>query len=107
MVRGLFCGVTLAIRRESEAPFVHGRVKTPDAGPQTIELNSKCFGQAHSNGPRTGPGNDNVKYGCAFRTLCAPSTRRISIIRPLSRADAQFRWIGHSIVSLQQAQMSV
>ena len=58
-------------------------MKTPDAGPQTIELNSKCFGQAHSNGPRTGPGNENVKYGCPFKILSA-----LSVIRSLSNADA-------------------
>ena len=31
-------------------------------------------------------GNENMKYGCACTKLCAPS-----IIRPLSRADIQFK----------------
>ena len=99
MVCGLIGGATLAIRRGSETPFVHGRVKMPNASPQAIELNPKCSGQAHSKGPRTGPGNENREYGCAFRMLCSPF-----IIRPLSRADAQFRQI---IAPTQQAQMGV
>ena len=62
---------------------MHGEVETPNASPQPIELNPKCSGQAHSKGPRTGPGNENMDYGCSFGILCAPS-----IIRQLSRADA-------------------
>ena len=48
------------IRRGSETPFVHGRVETPNASPQAIKLNSRCSGQAHHKGPRTGPGNENM-----------------------------------------------
>ena len=83
MFCGLIGGATLAIRRGSETPFLHGRVKTANASPQAIELNPRCSGQAHSKGPGTGPGNKNMEYGCAFEILCTPS-----IIRPLSRADA-------------------
>ena len=73
MVCGLIGGTILAIRRGSEAPFIYGRVETPHASPQAIELNPRCSGQAHSKGPRTGPGNENMEYGCAFGILCAPS----------------------------------
>ena len=83
MVCGLIGGTTLTTRRGSEAPFVHGRVETPDASPQGIELNPKCSEQAHSKRPRAGPGKENMECGCAFGILYAPS-----IIRPLSRADA-------------------
>ena len=61
MVCGLIGGATLAIRRGSETPFVHGRVNTPNASLQAIELNLRCSGQAHSKGPRTGPGNENME----------------------------------------------
>ena len=77
---------TFASRRGSETTFVHGRVKTPNASPEAIELNPRCSGQAQSKGPRTGFGNENMEYGGAFEILCA-----LSIIRPLSYADAQFR----------------
>ena len=83
VVCGLISGATLAIRRGSETPFVHGRVKTPNASPQAIELSSRSSGQARFKEPKTGPGNENMEYGCAFGIFCAPS-----IIRPLSRADA-------------------
>ena len=83
MVCGLIDGATLAIRRGSETPFVHGLEETPNASLQAIELNPRCFGQAHSKGPRTGPGNENMEYGCAFRILCTPF-----VTRSLSRADA-------------------
>ena len=83
MVCCLIGGATLAIWRGSETPFVHERVKTPNASSQAIEFNPKCSGQAHSKAPRTGPGNENMEYGCAFKILCAPS-----IFRPLSSADA-------------------
>ena len=83
MVYGLIGGATLAIRRGSETPFVHGRIETSNASPQAIDLNPRCSRQAYSKGPRTGPGNENMEYGCAFGILCAPS-----IIRPLSRAAA-------------------
>ena len=86
MVCGLIGGATLAIRQGSETPFVRGRVKTPNASPQAIELNQRCSGQTHFKGPKTGAGNENMEYRCAFRILCASS-----MIRPLSRADAQFR----------------
>ena len=46
-------------------------------------INLRCSGQAHSKEPRTGPGNENMEYGYAFRMLLTPS-----IIRPLSRANA-------------------
>ena len=39
MVCGLIGGAALAIRRGSETPFVHGRVKSPNASPQAIGLN--------------------------------------------------------------------
>ena len=42
MVCCLIGGATLAIRRGSETPFVHGRVKTPNASLQAIELNPRC-----------------------------------------------------------------
>ena len=83
VVCGLIGGTTLAIRRGSENPYVHERVETPNDSLQAIELNPRCSGQAHPKGPRTGPGNENMMYGCAFGILCAPS-----IIRPLSRAGA-------------------
>ena len=78
MVCGIIGGPTLAIRLESETPYVHGQVKPPKASPQAIEPNSRCSGQAHSKGPRTVSGNKYMEYGCTFRILCAP----------LSRADA-------------------
>ena len=83
---GLFGGATFAIRRGSETPFVHRRGKTPNASAQAIELNPKCSEQGHSMGPRTGPGIENMDYRCAFRIPSVPY-----MIRPLSRADAQFR----------------
>ena len=86
MVCHLIGGTTLAIRQGSETPFVHGRVKTPSASLQVIELNPRCSGQVHSKGPRTDPRNENMEYGCAFGILCAPF-----IIRPLSHTNAQFR----------------
>ena len=79
----MFGGATLAIRRRSDIPFVHGRIKTPNASPQAIELKPRCSGQAHFKGPSTGPRHENTEYECAFGVLCAPS-----IIRPLSHADA-------------------
>ena len=51
----------------------------PNASLQEIELNPRCSGQAHSKGPRTGPGNKSIEYGCVFRILCTPS-----LIYPLS-----------------------
>ena len=86
MVCGWIGGATFAMWQGSKTPFVHGQVKTPNISPQLIELNSRCSGQAHSKEPRTGPGNENMGYGCAFRILCAPS-----IICPLSCTDAWFR----------------
>ena len=86
MVCGLISGTTLAIRRGSETPFAPGPVKTPNASPQAIELNTKRPGQVHFKGPRTGLGNENMEYGCAFGILCAAS-----IICTLSHADAQLR----------------
>ena len=86
MVCGLIDGATLGIRQGSETPFVHERMETPNANPQAIELKPRCSGKANFKGPKTGPGNENMEYGCAFRLLCAPS-----IIRPLNRADAQFK----------------
>ena len=83
MVGGLIGGATLVIRRESETPFVHGRVETPNPSPQATELNTRCSGQAYSKGLRTGPGNGSMEYRCAFRILRAPS-----IIYSLSRGDA-------------------
>ena len=82
VVCDLIGGTTLAIQRGSETLFVCGRVKTPNASPQAIELNPRCSGQTHSKGSGNGPGNENMEYGCAFAILCAPS-----IIRPLSRAN--------------------
>ena len=68
MVCDLIGGITLAIRQGSETPFVHRRVKTPNASPQAaIELNLRCSGQAHSQWPKTGPGNENMEYRCAFK----------------------------------------
>ena len=64
-------------------PFVYGRMKTPNASPQAIELNPRCFGLGHFKGHKTGPGNENMKHGCAFRILRAPS-----IILPLNHAGA-------------------
>ena len=58
----------------------------PNTSPQVIELNPECFGQGHSKGSRTGLGNENMEFGCAFTILCTPS-----MICPLSHADAQFR----------------
>ena len=75
---GLIGSASLAIRRGSETPFVHGRIKTPKASPLAIEFNPRCFGQVLSKGPRTSPGNENMEYRCAFRLLSAPS-----IFRPL------------------------
>ena len=75
-----------AIRRGSEIPFLHGRVVTPNASRQAIELYPRCSGKAHSKGPRTGPGNENMEHRCAFRML-----RTTSMIPPLSCADSQFR----------------
>ena len=83
MVYGLIGGTTLATRRGSETPFVHGPIETPNTSPQAIELKPRCSEQAYSKGPRSDPGNENMEYGCAFEILCAPS-----IIRPLSRTDA-------------------
>ena len=83
VVCGLVGGVILEIRRGIESPFVHGRVKTANTSPQAIELYPRCSGQAHSKGSRTGIRNENMEDGCAFRIRCA-----LSIIRPLSRADA-------------------
>ena len=73
LVCGLIGGATIANRGGSETPFVHGRMKTPNTSPQAIQLNPRCFGQAHSKGPRTGPGNENMEYRLAFRILRAPS----------------------------------
>ena len=84
MVCDLVGGATRAIRRGSEISFVHGRMKTPNAGPQAIELKPRCSEQAHSNWPRIGFENENMEYGRAFRIICAPS-----IICPLSRANAK------------------
>ena len=50
MICGLIGGPTIAIRRESETLFVHGQIKTLNASPQAIELNPRCYGQAHSKG---------------------------------------------------------
>ena len=69
VVCGLIGGATLTIRRESETLFVHGRVKMLNASPQAIKLSSRCSRQAHFKGPRTGPGNEIMEYGCAFRIL--------------------------------------
>ena len=86
MVCGLIDGATVGIRQGSETPFVHERMETPNASLQAIKLNLRCSGQAHSKAPKTGPGNENMVDGCAFRILCSPS-----IICPLSCADAQFK----------------
>ena len=86
MVCVVFGGATLAIRRGNETTFVHRRMKTPNASPLAIELNSRCSGQAHSKGPSSSPGNEYTEYGCVFGVLRAPS-----IIRPLNHADVQFR----------------
>ena len=86
MVCGLIDSTTLAIYRGSDTPFVYGGVKMLNASPQAIELNPRCSGQAHFKGPRTAPWNESMEYGCAFGILCS-----LSIIRPLNRADAQFR----------------
>ena len=48
MVYCLFGGVTHAIRRGSEIPFVDGRIKTSNAILDAFELNSSCSGKAHS-----------------------------------------------------------
>ena len=86
MIFGLIAGTTLAFQQGSKTPFVHGRVKMLNASLQVIELNPRCSGQSYFKGPRTGPGNENMEYGCALRILCAPS-----IICPPSHADAKFR----------------
>ena len=86
MICGLIGGATPAVRGGSKISCVHGRMKTPNASSQTTELNPKYSEQAHSKGPKTGLGNENMEYECAFRILRAPS-----IIRSLSRADAKFR----------------
>ena len=50
MVCDLIGGATLAIRQRIEIPFVHGPVKTPNASPQTIELNPRSSEQAIPGG---------------------------------------------------------
>ena len=47
VVCGLIGGAILAIRPGSETPFVHGRMKTPNASLYAIDFNPKCFGPAH------------------------------------------------------------
>ena len=101
MVFDLIGGATLAIRRGCETPFVHGRVKTPNASPQAIELNPRCSGQTHFNGARTGPGNENREYGCAFRILCSPFYNSFTEPRGCPV------YIGHLIISVLQAHMDV
>ena len=63
-------------------------MKTPNAIPQTIELNPIFSEQADSKGPSTGPRIENTEYGCAFGVLHASY-----IIGPLRLADAQFRYV--------------
>ena len=63
VICGFVGGATLAIRRGSETPFVHGRMKTPNSSLQAIERSPRCSGQAHSKEPRTGPRNENMEYG--------------------------------------------
>ena len=101
MVCRLIGGATHAIRQGSETPFVHGRMKIPNASLEAIELNPRCSGQVSSKGPRTSPGNENMGYECAFRIPRSPY-----IARPLSHANAPLR-LSHLIVSVQQAQMGV
>ena len=83
MICSLFGSAILAIRRGSETPFIHGRMKTSNASPHAIELNPRCFEQAYSKGPRTGPRNENMKYGYTFSMLWAPG-----ILHLLSHANA-------------------
>ena len=93
MVCGFFGGVTLAIRRGSETPFLHERIKTPM--PVRRRLSPKYSGQGHAKGASTGPRNENMKNGCAFEVF-RMKTRSMDVLLEysvlhLSYADAEFR----------------
>ena len=67
---------------ERVRPHLQMDEKMPNASMQKIELDPRCPGQTHFKGPRTAPGNENMEYGCTFKTLCTPS-----IIHSLSHTD--------------------
>ena len=100
LVCGLIGGATLAILRGSEAPFAYGRVETPNASPQAIELNPRCSGKPIPRGLES-----------ALRLKTWSTDVRLDTLRSICNSSAEPRaclvQLGHLIVSAQQAQMGV
>ena len=81
VVWSLFTSTTLAFRRRSKTPFVHGRTETPKASTQ--EFDPSCSGQSHSNRPCADPRNVDTERCRTLRVICVPCQ-----VRPLGSADA-------------------
>ena len=59
-------------------------MESPNTSSQAVELYPSCSGQAHSNGPSTGPGHKNTEPGSILTVLRIPF-----MICPLRSVDAK------------------